>query len=551
MAGPPPHRLAGEVIADDHNDRVVATAARRAGIDRAGRDAEERSDLEGGVSVLLAVDVDHGRWMLPGVGGLGDGDVGEAVVLQRGGRLCREAAGVGAIFDEDSRLLRGRGRSWRWRCRARRRGGEARCWRGDAARRAGRGRRWGGKRSGSGRGFQLWRRRWGDASAGDAGGRGRLGWLGDGWRRWHLRRLSADGRRWLTGPWRHHLVEDLLDLGPVGDGVVGLAGYPVVVDGGAERIAPDVRAVNLRAELGQRQDVGRREVGADGVGQLVEQRRRLGDQVELDSLIAEGTQHLLLAQAAGEVVVVVARARVLEGGGAVHMLQAGGEVDAGVVVAGAGVLVVLNRGRNVDRHAAERVDDLDKALEVDFSKVVDRDTEVVLNGGADEAGAGVLRGRAEGIGGVDLVTAETGDRDQQVAGDREHRDIFGDRVNRDNDDGVGAGRAFVRRPLPLVDTEQQDVDPLGAVPVRQGGGGLAGLGCHEAQFRRALGVDDDGCAGHRGDEDLVEGVAGGPRQPDGIGRDSEDSDEAERENDASAPAWAAGWQRRRRGDGLG
>ena len=81
-------------------------------------------------------------------------------------------------------------------------------------------------------------------------------------------------------------------------------------------------------------------------------------------------------------------------------------VEAGVAVE--------RRVREVDRDAAQRVDELGEADEVDLEVVVDRDAERLLHGEDQPARAAV-------VGGVDLLRAVgLGDRHVEVARDRHH-----------------------------------------------------------------------------------------------------------------------------------
>src|SRR4029450_7748032 len=80
----------------------------------------------------------------------------------------------------------------------------------------------------------------------------------------------------------------------------------------------------------------------------------------------------------------------------------------------------------------EGVDDGPEAVEVDQHVVVDRDAEVLLDGRDQLPGAA-------GEGGVDAVLgAGAGDRDDQVAGDRQHRDAPAVRLDPDHQGGVCA-----------------------------------------------------------------------------------------------------------------
>ena len=95
------------------------------------------------------------------------------------------------------------------------------------------------------------------------------------------------------------------------------------------------------------------------------------DEVRDVGLLAERRQDALLAVAAVEVVRAVARPGVDEGLGAGHVLDPGGDVDPGVAAGVGRVAVVDDRHLDVDRHAADRVDDLLEAVEVDLDEVLD------------------------------------------------------------------------------------------------------------------------------------------------------------------------------------
>src|SRR5260370_14287259 len=75
-------------------------------------------------------------------------------------------------------------------------------------------------------------------------------------------------------------------------------------------------------------------------------------------------------------------------------------------------LGVSSGGRNVDLHAAHRVDDPLEALEVDLEVVLDRDVEVLGERVDDLLGADV-------IGGVDLLLPHARDVDRKVTGKRD------------------------------------------------------------------------------------------------------------------------------------
>ena len=102
--------------------------------------------------------------------------------------------------------------------------------------------------------------------------------------------------------------------------------------------------------------------------------------------------------------------------------------------------LVADRAVQLDVDAAERVDQVPEAREVNDRDVVDLDPEQLLDGLDHQ------RGAAEAVGSVDLVVAELGDRRQGVAGDRQllERAAAG---SQDHDRiGAGAGCAVQRGP---------------------------------------------------------------------------------------------------------
>ena len=144
-------------------------------------------------------------------------------------------------------------------------------------------------------------------------------------------------------------------------------------------------------------------------------------------LLARLAQELLLARRAHQVVVVVAVADVLERVVAAHPLVAGRDVDLRVLLGGAQpdvrvVVVVVD----VHVHAADRVDGVGEAREVDVDDVVD----VVDAGELLDDLQGQLR-PAVGVGGVELVDPVAGDVHLQVARDRQHRDLVGGDAEQD------------------------------------------------------------------------------------------------------------------------
>ena len=131
-----------------------------------------------------------------------------------------------------------------------------------------------------------------------------------------------------------------------------------------------------------------------------------------------------------ELVGEVAAAGEGEGAAAVEVAAAGlADVEAGLEVPG-GV-------GEADVDAAERVHDGPEAVEVDQHVVVDGDAEVLLDRLHQLP-------RAALEGGVDAVLATgAGDRDDQVAGDGQHRDALAGRFDPDHQGGVVALAADV------------------------------------------------------------------------------------------------------------
>ena len=191
------------------------------------------------------------------------------------------------------------------------------------------------------------------------------------------------------------------------------------------------------------------------------------EQIEGERLLPEGKQHLLLAGGAAAVAVVVAGPGVLEDALAVHMLPTGREIDPHVLVIRSWILVVADRIRDIERHAADGIDDLDETVEVDLGEVIDVDPEIGLDRPHHESRTTARHvgvGIAERVRGIDLVRAEAGDDDLQVARDREHPRRLRDRVDIDQDDGIGAGVVV----LALVDAEQEKRQAAGAIPIGDG-----------------------------------------------------------------------------------
>src|SRR6202040_2285087 len=126
------------------------------------------------------------------------------------------------------------------------------------------------------------------------------------------------------------------------------------------------------------------EIGEHVVAECVEDIWELADAADTLELGLECDDDLLLAAAACEVrslsVVAVARPRVDERVGAVHVLHAGVEMNlliaaiAQVALTGR-VLVVREPDRDIDIDTADSVDRLLEGIEVDSHEIVDADPE--------------------------------------------------------------------------------------------------------------------------------------------------------------------------------
>ena len=187
-------------------------------------------------------------------------------------------------------------------------------------------------------------------------------------------------------------------------------------------------------------------VGADRL------RRGPGDPGQADEgldrgdLVLDRAEDLLLAARAGEVVLLRV-ALVLAGAGererllAVDLLLAALQAQRVAAVLEAAVDLGDDAAAAVG-DAAERVDQLREVLEVDLDEVVDLDAEVLLDG-ADRQ-----RRAADGVGGVDLVLAVAGDRDDGVARDRERRVVAAADAQQQDRVRARALADLVSRPAP-------------------------------------------------------------------------------------------------------
>ncbi len=229
--------------------------------------------------------------------------------------------------------------------------------------------------------------------------------------------------------------------------------------------------------------------------------RQAGERRRAGELAFHLAQKDLLAHDAGEVaVLVVAEAHPVERLRAVQALVAGIDVDRRVARDG-GVVVVAAVDHEV--RAAELVDDLLEAVEVDVDEVVDGHAQQALGDLEREPGA------AERVGGVDLVRTVAGDRDQQVARHREHGDAARLGVEPHEQHRVGA-RAQVGLSRAAIAAQHQDGERLAGLcrgELRPGGLDLLRVVAGDLRGR-ALQPADQGASrdrdkAHHGDhEDL-------------------------------------------------
>jgi hypothetical protein len=169
-------------------------------------------------------------------------------------------------------------------------------------------------------------------------------------------------------------------------------------------------------------------------------------------LVLDRPDEELLASVADEIVVSVPIADERERSAAVDLLVARLEVDRGVLLAVAVVLVVV-APVDVDPDAAELVDHLREAAEVDRDEVVDRQARQRLHC-LDRA----LRA-ARRVRGVDAVAewqaARTVNLDLEVAREGEQRDRLLPGIHANEHHRVRARRCLRAVALPVVVTEEQ------------------------------------------------------------------------------------------------
>ena len=241
--------------------------------------------------------------------------------------------------------------------------------------------------------------------------------------------------------------------------------------------------VDRRGETEQLRQLVDRDVGPNGLLECVDELGQARDQVLGVRLLTERQQDSLLALAAIEVRRAVARSGVLQRLVAVHVLDPARDIDPLELPLVARVVVVGDGDLDVDRDAADRIDDRSEPVEIDLDEVLDVEPvevaddrlEAVVATGLVVPGKQV-RSIADSLEpAVDL--AREGRTEQALGGTRrhrhvdgvarqaEHRDLLGHRVDRDDDQRVGVVGALVR---PLVGADQEDVQALLAVPRRDG-----------------------------------------------------------------------------------
>ena len=191
---------------------------------------------------------------------------------------------------------------------------------------------------------------------------------------------------------------------------------------------------------------------------------------------------LWLPGAVGELEPALADARVGEGVDPVVLHAAGGQGDASPLPGRATVIGVHELPVETEPHAPDGVDQVGEALQVDRGVELHREPQVepdrpfqgahpALPGGGWEVGA-PGSGVTVGIGRelvdlqrIDAVGIDAAVRKGHGAGVARHRDHDRGachRIDADRQDRVG--ERLVAAPLPGIDAEQQEGDPLRAVP---------------------------------------------------------------------------------------
>ena len=222
------------------------------------------------------------------------------------------------------------------------------------------------------------------------------------------------------------------------------------------------RAHLAPAELHQ---VVGREIGGERLADRPADAREVQQRAGRGEAVRDRLQHALLAQAAREVVVgrvggVLAHACIGERVPPVEVQLAAPEAPGVAVEAVRDDLLGV-----VDGDAAERVDELAEAGEVDQDDVVDGDPRERLDG-LDRQ-----RRAADRVRGVDAVVAVPGDRHAQVARDRELVDAVALGVDAHEQDRVGAARSAVGAAVGAEHERRRGVDssePPGVSAARVG-----------------------------------------------------------------------------------
>src|SRR3954447_21154918 len=303
------------------------------------------------------------------------------------------------------------------------------------------------------------------------------------------------GRPWLRGRLGvEELVQGPIELALGGEQVVRTA---LVVD--PEGDLADGLAAREEHELEQREDVRRAPEALVGVRVAGEDRRELLAPAVVEQAagaggVAQLAQEVLLARRAHEVVVAVAVADVVEGVLAMELLVARVDVDRGVVLAVGVVVEVV--AVDVDVDAADVVDDLAEAAEVDLDDVVDLERLAGLGEQALDRPDRQPRA-AQLVRRVDAVAVVARDVGLEVARDRHHRGRVSVRVQPHEQDRVRP-RLEPELPVAVALVGAQDHDRL-----RLAGLGAVDLG--DLDRRPALPLD------HVDDRPRLEEARGGDR----------------------------------------
>ncbi len=156
-------------------------------------------------------------------------------------------------------------------------------------------------------------------------------------------------------------------------------------------------------------------------------------------------------------------------------------------------------------HPADLVDHPLEGRKVEHNVVLDRDPDHALDRAHRQPGSAARKpiGFAGTVGGVDAVVLKSRDLDPQVTRNREHPDLLGDRVDRNQHHRVGARRADPGLPIAVVQAHQQDRDPRVTIPR-----GWRDLRERQSRRRNSWGKRDTvgRCAGNR--RERVEAGAG-------------------------------------------